>query len=152
MPETCDHILNSCSWYVWRANHYQGGIDAIPGLILFLCNNPTAFSFDPTDCPRHSHPNWPSYYREVYRQQDATNEIRKQKKLPLKTGPLFYHETVEFFFELVLDLDLDQDQIDSDVLLFLFLLSQCFNFMFYLMYRDLTCSVLMSCCLCAGEV
>jgi hypothetical protein len=50
-PETRDHILNSCSWYVHRANHYQGGIDTIPGLILFLCDNPTAFSFDPTDCP-----------------------------------------------------------------------------------------------------
>jgi hypothetical protein len=102
-PETRDHILNSCSWYVRRANHYIGGIDTIPGLILFLCDNPTAFSFDPTDCLRRSHPDWPSYYREVYRQRDATNKIRKQKKLPLEIGPIFYHETVEFFFESVLD-------------------------------------------------
>jgi hypothetical protein len=51
-PETWTHILNHCSWYVRRVNHYQGGIDTIPGLILFLIDNPTAFSFDPTENSR----------------------------------------------------------------------------------------------------
>jgi hypothetical protein len=27
MPETRYHILNKCSWYVWRLDHYEGGID-----------------------------------------------------------------------------------------------------------------------------
>jgi hypothetical protein len=36
---------------------------------------------------------------EIYRQRDKTNEIREKKKLPLETGPIFYHETVDYFYE-----------------------------------------------------
>jgi hypothetical protein len=99
MPETRTHILNHCSWYVRRVNHYQGGIDTIPGLILFLIDNPTAFSFDPTENARIYNRDWLSYRREVYRQRDATNEIREKKKLPLETGPIFYHEKLEYYQE-----------------------------------------------------
>jgi hypothetical protein len=98
-PETRTHILNHCSWYVRRVDHYKGGIDTIPGLILFLIDNPTAFSFDPTERKRIYDPDWQSYRREVYRQRDATNEIREKKKLPLETGPIFYHETLEYYQE-----------------------------------------------------
>jgi hypothetical protein len=92
-------------------------------------------------------PDWPSYYREVYCQRDTTNEIQKQKKLPLEIGPIFYHETVEFFFKSVLDLGSYQEEGDINVLLFLFLLSRSFTFTLYLMYVDLTRSVLMYCVL-----
>jgi hypothetical protein len=80
-------------------NHYQGGIDTIPGLILFLTDNPTAFSFDPTKRPRLYDPDWRSYRKEVYRQRDVINELREKKKLPLETGPIFYHETLEYYHE-----------------------------------------------------
>jgi hypothetical protein len=97
-PETRAHILNHCSWYIRRADHYKGGISTIPGLILFLADNPTAFSFDPTEQPRILDRDWRSYQTEIYRQRDKTNEIR-EKKLPLETGPIFYHETVDYFYE-----------------------------------------------------
>jgi hypothetical protein len=98
-PETRAHILNHCSWYIRRADHYKGGINTIPGLILFLADNPTAFSFDPTEQPRILDRDWRSYRTEIYRQRDKTNEIREKKKLPLETGPIFYHETVDYFCE-----------------------------------------------------
>jgi hypothetical protein len=98
-PETRAHILNHCSWYIRRADHFKGGINTIPGLILFLADNPTAFSFDPTEQPRILDRDWRSYRTEIYRQRDKTNEIREKKKLPLETGPIFYHETVEYFYE-----------------------------------------------------
>jgi hypothetical protein len=98
-PETRAHILNHCSWYIRRVDHYKGGINTIPGLILFLADNPTAFSFDPTEQLRILDRDWRSYRTEIYRQRDKTNEIREKKKLPLETGPIFYHETVEYFYE-----------------------------------------------------
>jgi hypothetical protein len=45
-PETWDHILNECLWYVRRTGHYDGDIQTITGLTLFLCDNPQAFAFD----------------------------------------------------------------------------------------------------------
>jgi hypothetical protein len=96
-PETRAHILNHCSWYVRRADHFKGGIDTIPGLIMFLMDNPTAFSFDPTEQPRIIERDWRTYQMEVYRQRDTQNEVRKQKKLPPLTGAIFHHETVEYY-------------------------------------------------------
>jgi hypothetical protein len=96
-PETRAHILNHCSWYVRRADHYKGGIDTIPGLIMFLMDNPTAFSFDPTEQPRIIEKDWRTYRMEVYRQRDTQNEVRKRKKLPPLTGAIFHHETVEYY-------------------------------------------------------
>jgi hypothetical protein len=98
-PETWAHILNHCSWYIRRADHFKGGIDTILGLILFLADNPTAFSFEPTEQPRILDRDWRSYRTEIYRQRNKTNKIREKKKLPLETGPIFYHETVEYFYE-----------------------------------------------------
>jgi hypothetical protein len=98
-PETRTHILNHCSWYVRRVNHYQGGIDTIPGLILFLIDNPTAFSFDPTEWQHIYNLDWRSYRIEVYHQRDVANEVREKKKLPLETGPIFFHETLEYYLE-----------------------------------------------------
>jgi hypothetical protein len=96
-PETRAHILNHCSWYVRRADHFKGGIDTIPGLIMFLMDNPTAFSFDPTEQPRIIERDWRTYRMEVYRQRDTQNEVRKRKKLPPLTGAIFHHETVEYY-------------------------------------------------------
>jgi hypothetical protein len=76
----------------------EGNLD-YPGLILFLADNPTTFSFDPTEHPQILDCDWRSYRTEIYRQRDKTNEIRKKKKLPLETGPIFYHETVDYFYE-----------------------------------------------------
>jgi hypothetical protein len=98
-PETRTHILNHCSWYIRRVDHYKGEIDTIPGLILFLTDNPTAFSFDPTEWLHIYDPDWRSYRKEVYHQRDIINEIWEKKKLPLETGPIFYHETLEYYHE-----------------------------------------------------
>jgi hypothetical protein len=103
-PETRAHILNHCSWYIRRVDHFKGGIDTIPGLILFLADNPTAFSFNPTEQPRILNRDWQSYRTEIYWQHDETNEIRKKKKLPLEEGPIFYHEMVEYSMSKTLSL------------------------------------------------
>jgi hypothetical protein len=52
-----------------------------------------------TEQPRILDRDWRSYRTEIYRQRDKTNEIREKKKLPLETGPIFYHETVDYFYE-----------------------------------------------------
>src|SRR5258708_12111218 len=31
IPETRDHILHHCSWYVRRWNHFRGGIESVGG-------------------------------------------------------------------------------------------------------------------------
>src|SRR5262249_16413838 len=60
-PETRAHILNHCSWYAWRANHYEGGIETVMGLNLFLMDNPHAFSFDRAVQPRLFDQDWKAY-------------------------------------------------------------------------------------------
>jgi hypothetical protein len=90
-PETRAHILNHCSWYIRRADHYKGGINTIPGLILFLANNPTAFSFDPTEQPRILDCDWQSYRTEIY---STVNEMKptrsgRRRSFLSKQGPYF---------------------------------------------------------------
>src|SRR5262249_13925419 len=98
-PETRAHILNRCSWYVRRANHYEGGIETVMGLNLFLMDNPHAFSFDRAVQPRLFDQDWKAYRDEVYRQRDEANKERKRKRLPLDTGPIFLHERRDYYYE-----------------------------------------------------
>jgi hypothetical protein len=64
---------------------------------MFLMDNPTAFSFDPTEQPRIIEQDWWTYQMEVYRQRNTQNEVRKRKKLPPLTGAIFHHKTVEYY-------------------------------------------------------
>ncbi|EKM75540.1 hypothetical protein AGABI1DRAFT_94853 [Agaricus bisporus var. burnettii JB137-S8] len=52
-PETRDHILNECPWYVRRSNHYSGGIETVK--------------------------DWLSYRDKVYQSRDVDNEMREKK-------------------------------------------------------------------------
>jgi hypothetical protein len=97
-PESRDHILNECSWYVRRLDHYEGGIETITGLILFLCDNPDAFGWDSMEVPRNRKKDWPMYRKEVYGQRDRDNEIRRRKGLKEDKGPIFLHETVGYYY------------------------------------------------------
>ncbi|KAF7783099.1 hypothetical protein Agabi119p4_2477 [Agaricus bisporus var. burnettii] len=96
-PETRQHLLMVCSLFVRRINHYElDGITTIRGLILFLQDNPQAFSFEPPELPRHADESWPAYRRELELARDEENKRRKKKRLPPLTGPIFLHESIEF--------------------------------------------------------
>ncbi|KAF7785141.1 hypothetical protein Agabi119p4_1306 [Agaricus bisporus var. burnettii] len=96
-PETRQHILMVCHLFVRRTNHYDlDGITTIRGLILFLQDNPQAFSFKPPELPRHADDSWSAYRRELELARDEENKRRKKKKLPPLTGPIFLHESIEF--------------------------------------------------------
>ncbi|EKM73852.1 hypothetical protein AGABI1DRAFT_133977 [Agaricus bisporus var. burnettii JB137-S8] len=96
-PETRQHILMVCHLFVRRTNHYDlDGITTIRGLILFLQDNPQAFSFEPPELPRHADKSWPAYRKELELARDEENKRRKKKKLPPLTGPIFLHESIEF--------------------------------------------------------
>ncbi|EKM74077.1 hypothetical protein AGABI1DRAFT_95888 [Agaricus bisporus var. burnettii JB137-S8] len=86
-----------CSLFVRRTNHYDlDGITTIRGLILFLQDNPQAFSFEPPELPRHADESWPAYRKELELARDEENKRRKKKRLPPLTGPIFLHESIEF--------------------------------------------------------
>ncbi|EKM78177.1 hypothetical protein AGABI1DRAFT_93053 [Agaricus bisporus var. burnettii JB137-S8] len=96
-PETRQHLLMVCSLFVRRINHYDlDGITTIRGLILFLQDNPQAFSFEPPELPRHADESWPAYRRELELARDEENKRRKKKRLPPLVGPIFLHESIEF--------------------------------------------------------
>ncbi|EKM73547.1 hypothetical protein AGABI1DRAFT_96229 [Agaricus bisporus var. burnettii JB137-S8] len=96
-PETRRHLLMVCSLFVRRTNHYDlDGITTIRGLILFLQDNPQAFSFEPPELPRHADESWPAYRKELELARDEENKRRKKKRLPPLTGPIFLHESIEF--------------------------------------------------------
>ncbi|EKM73796.1 hypothetical protein AGABI1DRAFT_134073 [Agaricus bisporus var. burnettii JB137-S8] len=96
-PETRQHLLMVCSLFVRRINHYDlDGITTIRGLILFLQDNPQAFSFEPPELPRHADESWPAYRRELELARDEENKKRKKKRLPPLVGPIFLHESIEF--------------------------------------------------------
>ncbi|EKM74826.1 hypothetical protein AGABI1DRAFT_95378 [Agaricus bisporus var. burnettii JB137-S8] len=86
-----------CSLFVRQINHYDlDGITTIRGLILFLQDNPQAFSFEPPELPRHADDSWPVYRKELELARDEENKRRKKKRLPPLTGPIFLHESIEF--------------------------------------------------------
>ncbi|KAF7760000.1 hypothetical protein Agabi119p4_11695 [Agaricus bisporus var. burnettii] len=88
-PETRQHLLMVCSLFVRRINHYDlDGITTIRGLILFLQDNPQAFSFEPPELPRHADKSWPAYRKELELARDEENKRRKKKRLPPLTGPI----------------------------------------------------------------
>jgi hypothetical protein len=91
-PETWDHILNECLWYVQRIGHQEGDIQTIPGLILFLCNNLKAFSFDQMEDLRCFERDWLVYRKLVYDQREVLNKVREKKGLLPEVGPIFVHE------------------------------------------------------------
>ncbi|XP_006456644.1 hypothetical protein AGABI2DRAFT_146415 [Agaricus bisporus var. bisporus H97] len=96
-PETRQHLLMVCPLFVRRINHYDlDGITTIRGLILFLQDNPQAFSFEPPELPRLADESWPAYRRELELARDAENKRRKEKRLPPLVGPIFLHESIEF--------------------------------------------------------
>jgi hypothetical protein len=95
-PETREHILNQCSWYVRRTGHDED-IRTIPGLILFLCDNPKAFSFDQMEGPRRMEKDWEVYRKMVYEQREVLNKVREKKGLPPEVGPIFVHERMGYF-------------------------------------------------------
>ncbi|EKM73773.1 hypothetical protein AGABI1DRAFT_96090, partial [Agaricus bisporus var. burnettii JB137-S8] len=96
-PETRQHLLMVCSLFVRRINHYDlDGITTIRGLILFLQDNPQAFSFEPPELPRQADESWPAYRRELELARDEENKRRKKKRLPPLVGPIFLHESIEF--------------------------------------------------------
>ncbi|KAF7761148.1 hypothetical protein Agabi119p4_10557 [Agaricus bisporus var. burnettii] len=96
-PETRQHLLMVCSLFVRRINHYDlDGITTICGLILFLQDNPQAFSFEPPELPRHADESWPAYRRELELARDEENKKRKKKRLPPLVGPIFLHESIKF--------------------------------------------------------
>jgi hypothetical protein len=99
-PETRDHILNECTWYVRRLDHYKGGIETITGFILFLCDNPDAFGWDKMEVPRNRKRDWPSYRKEVYEQRERENEIRRRKGIDIEKGPIFIHETIGYYYQI----------------------------------------------------
>ncbi|XP_006458377.1 hypothetical protein AGABI2DRAFT_115402 [Agaricus bisporus var. bisporus H97] len=96
-PETRQHLLMVCPLFVRRINHYDlDGITTIRGLILFLQDNPQAFSFEPPELPRHSDESWPAYRKELEMARDEENKRRKKRRLPPLEGPIFLHESIEF--------------------------------------------------------
>jgi hypothetical protein len=96
-PETQDHILNECSWYVRCTGHYNSNIPTIMGLTLFLCNNPQAFAFDQLEGLRHLQKDWLAYQNMVYEQREIQNKVREKKGLPPVTRPIFVHEQVGYY-------------------------------------------------------
>jgi hypothetical protein len=99
-PEMRDHILNECTWYVRRLDHYKGGIETITGFILFLCDNPDAFGWDKMEVPRNRKKDWPVYRREVYEQRERENDIRRRKGIVEEKGPIFLHETIGYYYQI----------------------------------------------------
>ncbi|EKM75786.1 hypothetical protein AGABI1DRAFT_94577 [Agaricus bisporus var. burnettii JB137-S8] len=96
-PETRQHLLMVCSLFVRRINHYDlDGITTTRGLILFLQDNPQAFSFKPPELPQHADESWPAYRKELELARDEENKRRKKKRLLPLTGPIFLHESIEF--------------------------------------------------------
>ncbi|XP_006456659.1 hypothetical protein AGABI2DRAFT_122544 [Agaricus bisporus var. bisporus H97] len=80
-----------------QINHYNlDGITTIRGLILFLQDNPQAFSFVPPELPRHADESWPAYGRELELAREEENKRRKERRLPPLKGPIFLHESIEF--------------------------------------------------------
>ncbi|XP_006455406.1 hypothetical protein AGABI2DRAFT_121334 [Agaricus bisporus var. bisporus H97] len=105
-PETRQHLLMVCPLFVRRINHYDlDGITTIQGLILFLQDNPQAFSFEPPELPRHADESWPAYRKELELARDEENKRRKERRLPPLKGPIFLHESIEFLRPRQLDTD-----------------------------------------------
>jgi hypothetical protein len=98
MPEIREHILNKCSWYVQRLDHYKGGIETITDLILFPCNNPDVFRWDNMEVPRNRKRDWTMYRKKVYEQRDRDNKIRRCKGPEEDKGPIFLHETIGYYY------------------------------------------------------
>jgi hypothetical protein len=96
-PETWEHIINECSWYVRCIRHQEGDIQTITGLILFLCDNPKVFSFDQMKGLRHLEKDWLVYWKWVYDQREVLNKVREKKGIPPESGPIFVHKRAGYY-------------------------------------------------------
>jgi hypothetical protein len=84
--ETRFHVLNECEWYARRVVY---DYEQIEDFILFLIDNPLAFSFTPLTKPRMEDKDWAKYVTYTH---SLRNSQRALIGLPPTHTPIFIGE------------------------------------------------------------